>query len=342
MKTPSRSFPGLCVGLLLALLMATAQAADAPRIKLAMLAPKGSIFHRVALELGEDYRKAAGGGAAFTVYPDGVQGGEADIVRRMRVGQLNAAMLSVIGLVEIDPSAAALQQIPMLFRSVEEVDHVVRALRPEIERCFAEQGFVALLWAEIGWVRVFSQVPVGVPADLKGRRIFAWAGDGEQVEIMKRLGYRPVVLETADMVPGLQTGLIDTVPVTPIWALATQIDRLAPHMTELKWAPVVGALVFTRTAWEAMSPSTREALRAGAHRSRDELRAYAERADADAVAAMVQRGLKVRRLTPDDEAAWQSLAEQIYPLIRGRTVPAPLFDETLRLVGEYRGSHGRP
>jgi TRAP-type C4-dicarboxylate transport system substrate-binding protein len=343
MKTQRHPVLLLCLAWLLAALLGTpAVAGDSPRIKLAMLAPKGSIFHRTALEMGEAFRTAEGAGAAFVVYPDGAQGGEADIVRRMRVGQINAAMLSVIGLAEIDRSAAVLQTIPMLFRSTGEVAHVGRALRPEIEKRFQEQGFVVLLWAEIGWVRFFSRQPGSSPEALKTRRIFAWAGDNDQVEMMKGLGYKPVVLETADIVPGLQTGLIDTVPVMPMWALATQVDRQAPHMVDIKWAPVTGALVMTRSAWDTMSPAGREALRRTATQAGERLRGYADRADADAITAMEQRGLKVQTLTPEGEAAWRQLAEQAYPLIRGRTVPAPMFDEALRLAAEYRRGAAQP
>jgi hypothetical protein len=74
----------------------------------------------------------------------------------------------------------------------------------------------------------------------------------------------------------------------------------------------------------------------------DELRAFAEQADAEAVAAMVKRGLRVQVLTAKVEAAWQRQAQQAYPLIRGHTVPAPIFDDALRLIDEYRRAAKRP
>lgn len=327
----------LWLGCLIVLFFAPlAVAADPVRIKLAMVAPKGSIFHRVSQEMGEAFRNAEGPGSAFIIYPDGSQGGEADVVRRMRIGQLNAAMLTAVGLSEIDGSAAAMQNVPMLFRSVDEVEYAGAVLRPEIGRRFLDKGFVVLVWAEAGWVRFFSKQPASVPADLKVMRMWAWSGDAPQVEIMKTLGYRPVVLETADIVPGLQTGLIDTVPVTPFWALATQIDRLAPNMVDVKWAPIVGALVINRSTWDAMTQAGRDSLRHSALQAGAELRTFAESSDAEAIAAMEKRGLRVQHMTPETEVAWQRQAEQVYPLIRGHTVPAATFDEAVRLVGEYR------
>ncbi len=69
-----------------------------------------------------------------------------------------------------------------------------------------------LFWGDAGWVRFFSKEPVLHPADLKKLKLFVWAGDNQQVDIMKALGYQPVPLETGDILPGLQTGLIDAVP----------------------------------------------------------------------------------------------------------------------------------
>jgi TRAP-type C4-dicarboxylate transport system substrate-binding protein len=342
--TPPRIRPGLpgssrrqfTLGLLAAIAAPVALADSPLHIKLATLVPRGSTYHRVLQDMGEVFRNAQGPGSTFTIYTDGSQGSEADVVRRMRIGQLNAAMMSAIGLSEIDTAVSALQKMPMVFRSWEEVDYVGQTLRPAIERRFLDKGFVVVLWAEAGWVRFFCKQSAVRPEELKTRRMFAWAGDNEQVELMKKLGFRPVVLETADIIPGLQTGLIDTVSVTPVWALATQVDRLAPHMIDVKWAPIVGAVVFTRTAWEAMTPAGRSAIQQSAHAGVEALRAYQARADAEAISVMQQRGLQVERLSVADVQAWEALAQSTYPLIRGHTVPEDAFDTTLRLLVEYR------
>jgi hypothetical protein len=57
---------------------------------------------------------------------------------------------------------------------------------------------------------------------------------------------------------------------------------------------------------------------------------------------MEKRGLTVVR--PDAAAleAWQRAAEGAYPGLRGKYVPAPAFDEALRLRDEYRkGAAGK-
>ena len=133
-----------------------AAAPPAWRIKLATLAPRDTSYHRILLEMAERWHQASGGQVEVTIYPGGTQGSEADSVTRMRVGQLQAAMLSVGGLTEIDPGVAALQEIPMLFNSLAEGEWVREKLRPNLERRLLAKGFVPLFWGDSGWVRLFS------------------------------------------------------------------------------------------------------------------------------------------------------------------------------------------
>ena len=322
-----------------AALLAPSAHADSHRLRFATLIPRGSLYHRALLEVGEAWRHAEGGDPQFTVFTDGVQGDEADIVRRMRIGQLSGAMISVVGLSEIDPGTTALQFMPLMFRSWEEVDAAGRELRPLLERRMAERGFVVLYWGEAGWVRFFSTTPAVRPGDFKRLKLFAWSGSPAQVDLMRALGYQPVVLETADILPGLETGLIDAVPLIPTWALASQVDTLAPHMLEMRWVPIVGAAVMTRAAWDGVSPAGQAALRQASVKAGQDLRAARESQDRGAIEAMEKRGLRIHALNPEAEAEWRALAAATYPRIRGGMVPADVFDTVEKALADFRAGH---
>ncbi|MCI0628948.1 MAG: TRAP transporter substrate-binding protein DctP [Acidobacteria bacterium] len=306
------------------------------RIRLATLAPKGSSYHQILLAMGEKWRQAPGGGASLTIFADGSMGGEADMVRRMRIGQIQAGMLTVVGLAEIDSSVSALQNLPMMFRSLDEVDYVRHKLAPTLEKKLLEKGFVVLFWGDAGWVRFFSKEPVLYPADLKRMRLFAWAGDAKQLDIMKAGGYQPIPLETNDILPSLQTGLINAVPSTPFYALAGQFYGPAPHMLELNWAPLVGGTVVARKTWDSLPPDTRDAMLKAAVAAGEQIKARSRAESSQAVETMRKRGLTVHVVAPEVEAAWRKAAEEVYSKIRGAIVPADLFDEVRRLLEEYR------
>ena len=112
------------------------------RVRLGTLAPRGSSYTKHLVAMGEQWRQAPGGGVLLTVYPDGVMGSEADMVRRMRLGQLQAGMLTATGLAQIEPAVTGLQLMPMMFRSLEEVDYIGERLQPMLEKRLEEKGFV--------------------------------------------------------------------------------------------------------------------------------------------------------------------------------------------------------
>jgi TRAP-type C4-dicarboxylate transport system substrate-binding protein len=315
--------------------------AQAAQLRIGSLVPKNSLYHQSLLELGEAWRTAQGGGARFTVFTDGSQGGEAEMARRMRIGQLQGALLSVVGLREIEPSVAALQNMPMLFKSWDEVDHVREKMRPAMEKRFADKGFVVVGWGDAGWVRFFSKEAAFRPDDYKRMKFFTWGSEPEQQAIMKTLGYTPLPLETADILPALQTGMINVVPSTPYFALAGQVFNTAPHMLDLNWAPIVGAMVITQKAWDGMSAPAQQAMRTVGERTGVQLRTLARKEVDEAVAAMQKRGLVINKPTPEHLREWNELAERLYPRIRGSMVSAETFDETMAHLKAYRASRAR-
>jgi TRAP-type C4-dicarboxylate transport system substrate-binding protein len=56
----------------------------------------------------------------------------------------------------------------------------------------------------------------------------------------------------------------------------------------------------------------------------------------ESVATMKKNGLKIQAATPEIEMEWRKFAEGFYPQIRGKIVPADIFDEVVRLLQEYR------
>src|SRR4030095_16985645 len=152
-------------GLILAFLVSftRAEAAAPVKVRLATLAPKGSSYTKHLQVMGEGWRKAPGGGALLTIYPDGTMGSEADMVRRMRLGQLQAAMVTTGGLSEIEPGVAGLQSMPKVFGTLEEVDFIEEKMQPMLEKRLEAKGFIVIFWSDTGFVRFFSKQPVVAP-----------------------------------------------------------------------------------------------------------------------------------------------------------------------------------
>ena len=318
---------------------------DRKPIRLATLAPQGSSSHQILVAMGERWRDAPEGGVKLIVNAGGLMGGEADVVAKMRAGQIQAGLLTAVGLGEIDRSVLALPGVPMLFRDLDEVTYVREKLRPSLEKRLLDKGFVALFWGDAGWVKYFSRAPIVHPADLKKVKLFTWTGSTEQIDLMKSLGLNPVPLEPNDILPSLRTGLIDAVATAPYYAEFSQYYDPAPYMLDLNWAPLAGALVITKKSWDTFPAPLQKAMAEAAQKAGDDLTARNRKESEDAVAAMKKRGLKVQAVSPELEAEWRAWIETIYPKLRGLDVPAELFDEMQSLLAEHRkggGTKGTP
>jgi TRAP-type C4-dicarboxylate transport system substrate-binding protein len=312
------------------------------RIKLATLVPTGSTYHKSLLALRESWRKLSNGSVDLVIYADGKLGSEADTVGLMKLNSIQGSVITVTGLSEIEKSVGSLQNIPMGFRDLAEVDYVGEKLQPTLEEILVQKGFIVLFWSDAGWVHFFSKKPVARPDDLKKLKLFCWAGNAEQVAIYKSAGMAAVPLETSDIVPGLQTGLIDATPAPPVFALKSQIDTRAPYMLQLNWAPLVGACVIRKETWEKIPEATRAELQKAAAAIGRDIQSSGRKEMEESIAEMVKRGLKVTTVNPELETEWRQAAEEAYPQIRGRIVPAEMFDRALSLIQEYRQSKGQP
>ncbi len=322
------------------LILVTCAAAQPLLIKMGTVAPEGSPWHQILQQMGQQWQKISGGKVVLRIYPGGVLGDEPDMITKMRIGQLQAVALSGSGLSRLEPAVASLQ-IPMMIESYEELDYVRDRIAPRLEKMIDERGYVVLNWGDAGWVHFFTKAPARRLDDIRKMKLFTMAGDAEALELYQSAGFRPVPLATTDMMPALQTGLIEAFDVPPLLAMLNQWFGLARNMIDVKWAPLVGATVVSKKTWERIPaeqrPQMLEAARSAGVRLRGEIRKMGD----DAVVEMKKRGLNVITLDAATLAEWRREVEEAYPKLRGRLVPAELFDEAKRLRDEFRARHGK-
>jgi TRAP-type C4-dicarboxylate transport system substrate-binding protein len=318
--TPRRAIAAAC----LVLLPLAASAEGRPvAIKLASFVPEGSIWDKNLRQMGDEWRRATDGRVSLTVFAGGQQGEESAVIAKMRLGALQGAALTVLGLAQLDPGFNAFA-IPFFYGSHEELHAVRAALTPELERRLAAKGFVLLGWGDAGWLQVFSKRAITSLPELKKVPIYTAAGDDQMVQWYQAQGFEPRPLAFSDVPTALATGLIEAVPATPIAALLLQWYRAAPHMLEIGLSPLVGATVIAKKSWDAMAPADREAVRASALAMQERLAAEVPAQDREAVVQMQRRGLTVSQ--PTDPEAWRAAGNAFAERMRGAYVPAALYD----------------
>jgi TRAP-type C4-dicarboxylate transport system substrate-binding protein len=296
--------------------------------------------------MGERWKSITNGNVKLTLYAGGVMGDEPDTVNKLRVKLIQAVALTGAGMGEIEKGVAALQ-IPMMFDSYEELDYVRDRLAPTLEKRIEANGFVVLNWGDAGWVYFFADKPMPRLADMRNLKMFSWAGSNDEFELWKANGFHPVALAATDIQMGLKTGLIDVIPTTPLYALWNQCFTLAKYMTDIKWAPLVGATLVSKAVWDKIPEAQRGLMLQAARDSGQQMRSTIRDMGDKAIGVMTGGlpGKKIDKLTivhADDAtvADWRKQTEAVYPKMRGKIIPEDLFDEVRRLHDEYRAKKG--
>ncbi len=301
-------------------------------IKLGTLAPEGSPWHVLLKETAQRWSELSGGQVKLRVFAGGTLGDEGDMIKKMRIGELQAAALSTVGLRDITPEPSAMD-LPLLATTPGEVDYLIEKFGPRLDPILARKGFVVLNWSDVGFTRFFTTRPRPTLAEMRKARLFAWAGDPAAVEAWKRGGFHPVVLSSTDILPALQTGMIDAVPYPPTVALTGRLYTRARYMSDLVWSPLTGALVVEKRAWERVPAGLRPRMIEVARDVGRRTGEISQKMEDESIAKMRSLGLQVVAVT--DRPEWDRMIQQVYQYIRGNVVPAWAFDEVQRLMQEH-------
>jgi TRAP-type C4-dicarboxylate transport system substrate-binding protein len=322
---------------LLTALLLLACSAQADTLKLATVAPEGSVWFNALQAMREDWHRISNGAIDVRIYPGGVAGDDSVMVRKMRIGQLNGAALTSNGMASI-AAEMRIFQMPMLIHDDTELDYLRGRLAGELEQLALARGFKVLAWSDIGWVYLFSSTPVSTPEQARAVRMWIETGDTSWAQTLKGSGYRPVALPTTEILTGLQSGLIDAFNTPPVVALSSQWFSLAPNMMDLRWAPYVGAVVVTTRFWDGVPAAQRDELQRAARRATAQAQVAVRRFEREAISAMQQYGLTVNPVSAADARRFENEIRAIYPQIVGTSIPTSIYNEARAYLDEYRRS----
>jgi TRAP-type C4-dicarboxylate transport system substrate-binding protein len=319
----------------LILLLSPAARAEAPVvIKLATLAPSGSSWHDLLKELAQRWEQASGGAVRVKVYAGGTQGSEGEMLRKLAIGQLQAVAVSNVGLHDAVPEPQGLS-VPLLFKDQAEMGCAMDRVKGALDEAFLRKNLMVLQWSQIGALSFFCSRPYRTPEELLGAKLFAPDGDPATAEAWRAAGFHPVILSSVDLVPALQTGMIDCLSNVPLYVLTARLHDKARYQIDLPWGYLAAATVVRRDAWERIPAELRPRLLEIARELGARIDAEVQRLDADASAALRKQGVQ---LLPADRAAWRPVLEKSWPALRGKSVPAEFFDRLLAARDTCRGT----
>ena len=302
-------------------------------IKLATLAPEGTEYYNLLLEMGQRWQEETNGEIILRIYPNGVVGRESDTIRKMRIGQIQASAMSSIGLADLTDQIQAFT-IPMKFKDYDDVENVKEVMFDDISNGLSESGFKLLFLVDIGWVYWFSANEISVPEDLRNAKIYTTAGDYVTVELFKRFGFNAIPVSETDILTSLQTGMINSMQTVPILSLSSGWFALMPNMLDLKWAVFIGAVIIDERVWSKIRPEHQKVMMEVAQEIGKKYQENGRKTDTQAIEMMKEYGMKVKTPTDEELKIWEDFKEEIIPDVIDTYVPKEVYDKVTSAIDE--------
>jgi TRAP-type C4-dicarboxylate transport system substrate-binding protein len=304
-------------------------------IKLATLAPEGSPWMKTFNTLNTEVMKKTENRVQFRIYPGGILGDEKDVLRKIKIGQIQGAALTSGGLSAIFKEVDVLQ-VPFLFNNYKEADFILNKMDPFFRKGFEENGFVLLDWSEAGFVYLMSTIPISSVADLRKGKVWIWEESPMSKAIFDEAGVKAIPLSIPDVLVGLQTGLVDVVYVPPTAAISLQWFTRVKYLTDVPLIYLVGGIVVKKDTFKGISPSDQNLILEIYHHYLDQLKAVTRNENQEAIKVMTKQGVKI--ITPSKEQIEQfkKLSNKAMGHITGESFSKKVFDEVTSSLENYR------
>jgi len=327
---------GLCA--VAALCYATPAKADPVEIRLATLAPSGSPWMAVLDKAAAEVKEKTEGRVTLKYFEGGQQGDERDFVRKIKLGQLDGAAVTSIGLSMIDESIRVLE-VPMMFASAEEVDYVADKMWPAFQKRFEKKGFKLNDRGEVGWVYFLSKTKIETLADLKGQKVWQWGDDALVGAMFKKLALNGVPLGVPEVDASLTSGRITAAYGSPVAAVALQWYTKVKFMTSMPMSFAIGATVVSLEAMKKLSPADTKSLEDISKASSKKLRKVIRKANDDAKATMIKKGVTVIQTPAAMVDEFTKNSEEVRKALVGKVYSQEDLDTVIKFRDEYRAKN---
>jgi TRAP-type transport system periplasmic protein len=299
-----------------------ALASDTVVLKVAMLvprSPRGVLAHK---RYNSELAKATDGKVQTRIYWGGVAGDEKDVLRKMRVGQIDGGPFGLETMSQIVRQALVLGS-PGLYRNHRQLDAVIEELAPEFNEEAYRNGFKVMGWGDIG--KLLGDF----------RRVRPWLYPESQAlaELYRLIGATGVPLGLTEVYGGLQTKMIDTVWATALLHMAMQWHTSTRYVSREGLGFISGAFVFRREAWESIAPEHREAMLQLTQRDQRKYQTDMRKADEDAFQKLLTRGHEA--VEGKDRHEWIQAGETLRRKMIGRIYTKELVERAEKIAKRY-------
>jgi TRAP-type C4-dicarboxylate transport system substrate-binding protein len=319
---------------LLAVAAAMPLCAKPIEIKLASIAPRDSPWGAGLEDLAAAWKKITNGEVDLKIYHYWAAG-ERDIIRKMKLKQLQGGVFTSMGLNDMNDEVLTLS-IPLFIKNEGELDYVLERTRPYLSDRFRQRGYEVLAWSKAGWLRFFSKKPVVYPEDLKRQRLGVNPSEQSLQQAFKTLGFSIVPVETPEVLTALNSGMIDAAQTSALGGAANQWFGIAKYLADILICPFLGAIVVTEQAWNEIPERYRPQIRDSLTQLENSLSTKAPALESQALDVMLKNGLVIPPMTDDARKKWIEECDAATSKLVGTTFSADMYARVREILKEYR------
>lgn len=327
------------IGVALAVFARTS-AAEPTEVRIATLAPTGSpwmqLLEKAATEIADRTEKRV----TIKYYAGGQQGDERDFIRKIKLGQLDGAAITAMGLAQIDSSILVLQ-MPMLFATLEEVDYVAGKMWPHFQKKFEDKGFRLGDRGEVGWIYFFSKEKVTTLSDLRKQKLPLLGTDELGTSVSSKLKLNGIPLAIPEIDAALTAGRINACFSSPLGAIALQWYTKVKYMTSIPMVYAIGATVFSLDSIKRISADDQKAIESVAKRNQKKARAVIRKANDDSQKTLLRKNITVVEPSKDMVDELTALAAEAQTELAGKIYSKDELEMVIKFRDEYRAKHAK-
>lgn len=330
-----KSFPQLSMLFLSLLLCMTV--GHAKTFKIASLSPEGSDWMQKMRAGAKEIKEKTQGRVKFKFYPGGVMGDDQAVLRKIRIGQLHGGALAGGSIVKANPDYRIFSLL-LTYKNQGEINHVRQHIDPEIKTGFEKGGFVILGMAESGFAySMSSKHDVSSIEKLRQQKVWAPSNDKISQETLQSFGITPIPLPYGDVLAGLQTGLIDTVAMSPIGAIALQWYTQIKYVNDMPLLYSLGILAINSKAFKKIKSADQKIVREVMNKAFEAIEITNRKNNIEALDVLKKSGIKFTKPSETDYKQWQILADAANKnMIDSGHIDAKLVEKVRQLLIVYR------
>lgn len=297
------------------------------QVKPAVLVPEGTTWGMSLKKFSKEVETVTGGEVNFKVYYGGVSGDEPDVLRKIRIGQLNGGIFTGKTLGDIAGDVRAMETPFTFYNDHVKAGKALETLTPTFNSLLKAKGFVNLGFYEIGKVYVVSTKKVTNLNELKGIKIWAWEGDQLVEAMIHSLNLVSVPLALPDVLSSLSTGIIDAAYAPPLGILALQWHTKVKYLIDFPTAYSIGALLVSDKVWAKVKPEHQAKIMEAAKKFVKEANDKSVGENEQAMAQLKKSGVEFVKFPADDVKAASSVRADVLKRLKGKLFSDKIIQE---------------